>query len=106
MPIVSVSSIRRICMWAINYIRSQISSLNQVSHLLLQLEAILSVVPIVFVELTILVLVPSEGISLDLPRPLYKVFILDLNKHLGNKGVKGRQHKVRSREVGYEDVVH
>ena len=50
----------------------------------------------ILMELTILVLVPSKGVSLDLPRPLYEIFILNFHKYLGNKGVKRRQHQVKS----------
>ena len=48
------------------------------------------------VELTILVLIPLEGIGLDFPRPLYKVFILDLHEYLGYRGDERRQHQVGS----------
>ena len=44
----------------------------------------------ILMELTILVLVPLEGVSLDLPMPLYEVFVLNLHKHLSKRGVKGR----------------
>ena len=63
------------------------------------MEAILGIASMIFVELTILVLAPSKG-SLDLPRPLYEVFILDLHKHLGNWGAKGRQLKARPTRWG------
>ena len=94
--VVSVSPIRQVWTWAISYLLSQISSFDQVGYLLFQLKTILSVMSMILMELTILVLVPSKGVSLDLPRPLYEVFILDLHKYLGSKRVKGRQHKVRS----------
>ena len=44
----------------------------------------------ILMELIILVLVPSKGVSLDLPKPLYEVFVLDLHKYLGNRRVKRR----------------
>ena len=50
----------------------------------------------ILMELIKLVLIPSKGISLDLPMPLYEVFVLYVDKYLGNRQVKGRQHKVRS----------
>ena len=50
----------------------------------------------VFVKLTIFVLVPLEGVGFDFFRPFDKVFILNLHEHLSNRGVKGRQHKVKS----------
>ncbi|GFZ12688.1 hypothetical protein Acr_23g0010730 [Actinidia rufa] len=46
-------------------------------------------------ELIILVLIPLEGIGLDLSQPFHKVFILDLYEHLGYRGVKRRQHQMR-----------
>ncbi|GFY97800.1 hypothetical protein Acr_12g0003410 [Actinidia rufa] len=36
----------------------------------------------------------SEGVGLDFPLPLHKIFILDFHKHLGYRGVKRRQHQV------------
>ena len=75
---------------------SQVSLLDQTSYLFLQLEAILSVVSIILVELTILVLIPPEGVGLDLPKTLHKVFILDLHEHPGNRGIKRRQHLISS----------
>ena len=63
-------------------------SLDQVDYLLLQLEAILSIVPMVFVKLTIFVFISSEGVSLDFPRPLYKFFILNFHEYPGNGSIE------------------
>ena len=52
--------------------------------------------PMIIVEYTILVLIPPEGVGLDLPRPLHKFFILDLHEHLGDRGIERRQNYVRS----------
>ena len=49
----------------------------------------------ILMELTIVVLIPFKGVSLDLLKLLYEVFILDLHKYLGNMHVKGRQYNVR-----------
>ena len=43
------------------------------------------------VKLTIFVLVSTEGVGFDLPRPFHKFFILDLYEYLGNESVKGSQ---------------
>ena len=87
---VSISSVRQIWTWAISYILCQISSLHQVGYLLIQLDTILDVVSMILLELIILVLVLSKGISLDLLRPLYEILVLDFHKYLGNRHVKGR----------------
>ena len=50
----------------------------------------------ILVELIILVLIPLEGFGLDLPKPLHKVFILDLYEHLGYMGIEKRQYLVGS----------
>ena len=42
----------------------------------------------IFVELTILVLIPLKGIGFDLPKPLIKVLIFYLHKHLGYRGIE------------------
>ena len=62
--------------------------------MLLQLKAILGVVSVILAKLTILFLISLEGVGLDLPKPLHKVFILDLHEYLGYRGIKRRQHLV------------
>ena len=88
--VVTISSIRQVGLRAINNIFPQISSLDQVSYLLLQLETIISVVPMVPIKLTILFLVSFISVSLDLPRPLHKLLILYFHEHLGYGGIKKR----------------
>ncbi|GFZ09096.1 hypothetical protein Acr_20g0009040 [Actinidia rufa] len=68
----------------------------QVSYLLLHLEAVVSVVPVVSVELTILVLVSLTGVDLDLFRPFYKFFVFNLHEYLGYRSVERRQYQVGS----------
>ena len=89
-PVVNISPIRRVEVRAINYKIPQISPLNQVSYLLLQLKAIFCIVIVILVELIVLVLISPEGVGLDLPRPLHKVLILNFHEYLGYRGVERR----------------
>ena len=66
--------------------------LDKINYLLLQLEAVLSVMSMILVELTILILIPLEGVGLDLFWPLHKVFILDLHEHLSYRGIEKKLH--------------
>ena len=42
------------------------------------------------VKLIILVLVFTEGIGLDFPKPFHKFFVFDLHKYLGDGGIERR----------------
>ena len=88
--IVIISSIRRVWIRAINNILPQISPFDQVGYLFLQLETILSVMPMVLVKLTILILVSLEGVGLDFPWPFYEFFIFHLHEYLDDMSIKGR----------------
>ena len=61
-----------------------------VGYLLLQLEAIISIVPMVSVKFAILIFVPLEGLGLDFLRPLHKLFIFDLHEHLSYRSIERR----------------
>ena len=67
-PIVAISSVRQVWTWATSYKLSEISSLDKVGYLLLQLETISSIVSMFFMKLAILVFVPLEGFGLDFPK--------------------------------------
>ena len=79
---INISPIKRIGSRTISYKLPQISSFDQVGYLLLQLKAIFCIMTIILLKLTGLVLIPSKQIGLDLPRPLYKIFILNLYEPL------------------------
>ena len=65
-PILSIFPIKRASPRAISNILSQIPSLDHVSYLFLQLEIILYIVIVILVEFTVLVLISSEGVDLNL----------------------------------------
>ena len=52
--------------------------------MLFQLKIVLSVVPMVKVELTVLVFVSLSGVNFDFSRPFDKILVFDFCKHLGN----------------------
>ncbi|GFS33587.1 hypothetical protein Acr_00g0029450 [Actinidia rufa] len=86
--VVAISSIRRVGTWAISNIFFEISPLDQVSYLLLQLEAVFSVVPMVLVELAILVLISLSGVGLDLSKSLYEFLVFDLCEFLSYESIE------------------
>ena len=57
--------------------------------MLFQLKIVLSVVPMVKVELTVLVFVSLSGVNFDFSRPFDKILVFDFCKHLGNWSVEG-----------------
>ena len=89
-PVVAISSISRVWLWAISYKLSQIPSFDKVDYLFLQLEIIFSIVPLVFVKLAILVFVPLEEVGLDFARSLHKLFIFDLHELLSYGSIERR----------------
>jgi len=61
---------------------SQLSLLDEIFNLLLQVIALIRVMPVISMEATILVLITFVGISLHLLWPLQGWVILDLHKDL------------------------
>ena len=57
---------------------SQVSPLDKISYLLLYLEAILSVVSMILVELTILALIPLEGVFIFLGHFTKSSFLISM----------------------------
>ncbi|GFY97636.1 hypothetical protein Acr_12g0001770 [Actinidia rufa] len=78
---------------AVSHKLSQVSPLDQVTYLLLQLETIFCVMAVILVKLIIFVLVSPEWVSLHLPRPFHELLILNFHKYLSNGGVEMRQHE-------------
>ena len=90
--IVDVSPLRSRRSQAISHELSQVSLLDQVTYLLIQLETVLCVMVVISVKLSIFILVSLECISLNLPRSFHELLVLDFDKYFSNGGVKKRQH--------------
>ena len=69
---------------------SQLPLPNEIFYLLLQIKTLIRIIPMVFVEATILIPVALIGISLHFFQPLQGRIILDLHKNLFKWHVQGR----------------
>ena len=89
---IDVSPLRSCWSRAIDQKLSQVSPLDQVIYLLLQLETVFFVKAAILVKLTLLVLVSLEWFCLNLPIPFHELLILDFYKYLSNGDVERRQN--------------